>query len=310
MKLSGIPLLRFGEGEDYSPVAALRSVLRFQGVDVTYVTLMALSGAAFRHAWLPGAYHPRALLAAPEALLPPIIESLGLVATPLDLSRADAAWHPITERLATGHPVLVWGGDKGRAASIVFGYDDWPSALWLRSVTDTSDAGSSLGFAAWKLIAMEGVEAWTFEVGSGRRTHDTFAILKRAVRAMLAETGDGMVYGLDAYESWAETVEARPPLPGSLDATFCLAAARTLVDARHAAEKWLMELPLPLPSSLVRAIDCYTDFRFLMNELALAFRHATGSGDAPGLARLIRAAGQEDARALSALRATISIVGL
>lgn len=310
MKLPGISLLRFGEGEDYSPIAALRSLLRFQGVDVTYPTLMALSGAAFRHAWSPLAYHPRALLASPEPLLPPVIEALGMVAKPLELTRADGAWAPITERIATGHPVLFWGGSKWRSAGLLFGYDDWPSALWVRSVTDATDAGRALSFTAWKQLCTEGVEAWAFEPGTGRRTHDTFAILKRAVRTMLAEPAADSVYGLDAYESWADTVERMPPLPGSLEATICLAAARTLVDARHAAEKWLTELPLPLPSSLVRAIDCYTDFRFLMNELALAFRHARGAGDAPRLAKLIRAAGKEDAKALSAIRATISIVAL
>jgi hypothetical protein len=88
-----------------------------------------------------------------------------------------------------------------------------------------------------------------------------------------------------------------------------VATSRTLLDARRAACDWLEGLPRPIPSSLMNAIDCLTDCQYILEELAMAFRQPMQDGG-EWLARQIRAVGQEDARAISAIQATISIVAL
>ncbi len=290
-------------------MGALRAILRFQGHDVPYPLLMALSGAAFRHAWVPQTYTASAAMAAPEPLMAVAAKGLGLDAFPFALNTPDGAQRAIQEAVILGQPVLFWGGRRWRAAGIIFGFDDDGSALWARTYTDQDDAGRRLPQAAWKQLVEEGVQAWSLVAPKRLRPPDTYAILKQAVALSFADDDGTHHYGLSAYESWAQTVIEHRPVPGSPEATLCVATARTLLDARRAASDWLDSLSRPLPSSLMTAIDCFTDCQFILEELAMAFRQPMFD-EGEWLAKQIRAVGQEDARAISAIQATISIVAL
>jgi hypothetical protein len=309
VKLADFPRLRFGQREDYTLMGALRAMLRFQGHDLSYPLLMAVSGAAFRHAWVPQAYATSAALAAPESLLITAARALGLQVRPFALAAPGGAWQSIRDSLLMGQPVLFWGGRRWRAAGILFGFDDDGSALWARTYTDKDDSGRRLPQAAWQQLVDEGIEAWSLAAPKKLRLPEAYDILKQAVTIAFAD-GDGThQYGLAAYESWARTVLSTPPLPGSPETTLCVATTRTLLDARRAACDWLDALPRPLPSSLMNAMDCFTDAQYMLEELAMAFRQPIQDGG-EWLARQIRAVGQEDARAISAIQATISIVAL
>jgi hypothetical protein len=309
VKLADFPRLHFGQREDYTLMGALRAILRFQGHDVPYPVLMAVSGGAFRNAWVPHAYSASSALAAPEPLLKTASQALGLQARPFALTTPDGAQAAIQESLLLGLPVLFWGGRRWRAAGILFGFDDDGSALWARTYTDKDDAGRRLPEAAWRQLAQEGIQAWGLGAPKRLKQQDTYSVLKQAVSVAFAD-GDGThQYGLSAYESWAQTVLNAPPAPDSPEATICVANARTLLDARRAACDWLEGLSRPIPSSLMNAIDCFTDCQYILEELAMAFRQPMRD-NGEWLARQIRAVGQEDARAISAIQATISIVAL
>lgn len=309
MKLADFPRLHFGQRQDYTLMGALRAVLGYLGHDVPYPTLMAASGAAFRHAWVPQTYAASAALASPDPVLQTVALALGLQTRVLDLATPDAAQGGIREALLTGLPVIFWGGQRWRAAGVLVGFDDDGSGLWARTYTDKDDAGRRLPEAAWRQLALEGVQAWAIGAPKRLRQQDTYRTLKQAVAVAFAD-GDGThQYGLSAYESWAQTVLHAPPAPQSPEATLCVATARTLLDARRAASDWLDGLSRPIPSSLMNAIDCFTDCQYILEELAMAFRQPVkDNGD--WLARQIRAVGQEDARAISAIQATVSIVAL
>jgi hypothetical protein len=309
VKLADLPRLRFGQREDYTPMGALRAMLQYQGHDLSYPLLMAVSGAAFRHAWAPHAYATSSALATPEPVLATVARALGLQARPFALATPDAAWQSIQDSLLLGQPVLFWGGRRWRAAGVLFGFDDDGSALWARTYTDRDDLGRRLPQAAWQQLADEGLEAWSFAAPRKLRQPETYNVLKQAVSVAFAEGDGSHQYGLSAYESWAQTVLASPPAPQSPEATLCVATTRTLLDARRAACDWLEGLPRPIPSSLMNAIDCLTDCQYILEELAMAFRQPMQDGG-EWLARQIRAVGQEDARAISAIQATISIVAL
>ncbi|MBC7543664.1 MAG: hypothetical protein H7338_13135 [Candidatus Sericytochromatia bacterium] len=310
MKLSDFPRLRFGVREDFTLIGALRTILRYQGHDIPYPSLMAMSGAAFRNAWVLNAYSASAALAAPESILAKAVVKLGLQPTRIDLAVPDAGWAAIADMLMMGQAVLFWGGRRWRAAGILFGIETDPPALWARTYTDPDDEGRRLPQAAWRQLASEGVEAWAFSVPHGLRRPDTYEILKLASAISHADGDGSHQFGLSAYESWAHTVEVQPPVAGSDAATLCIACVRTLLDARRAAHTWLAGLPRPSPSSLLNAADCYEDYLYMLEELAMGFRHPEQAGGPGWLARRIRAAGQEDARAVSAIQATISIVAL
>ena len=310
MKLSDFPRLRFGVQEDFTLVGALRAILAYQGLDVTYASLMAVSGAAFRHAWVSQTYAPSSALAASEPILPKAALKLGLQATRLDVTTPDAGWSAIVTALMLGQAVLFWGGRRWRAAGILFGIDEVSQAFWARTYTDADDEGRQLPMAAWQQLAGEDIQAWTFAAPHGLRRADTYEVLQLASAVSHADGDGAHQFGLSAYESWAHTVEAHPPEPNTAASTLCIATVRTVIDARRAAVNWLASLPWPSPSSLMHAADCYTDCQYMLEELAMAFRQPQLAGGPGWLARQIRSAGQEDARAVSAIQATISIVAL
>lgn len=264
--LEDVPVLSFASGQRFTPVGALQAVADFLGIEASYPWLMGMSGASFRSSW-SDTWSMDMTYAAPEDLVANGAEALGLhTESHVDLP-LDEAWAKLVDRLDASLPVLSCGLAGAPEFCVVYGYQEDPRRLLVRSYF-AKDEGE-VPFQPWI--------GWNY-AGYGRNPlvlpekgaegiPSPEAALQRALRFAQGKgplgsqlESKGLRSGLASYQGWIAALEETAEEDLESRAFNMALNLNALLDARRTASEFtqiLAAMNEEWRSSLARAADHY-----------------------------------------------------
>jgi tetratricopeptide (TPR) repeat protein len=246
--LEGVPPMDYSAKRYSYHISALYSVLQYLGCPMSYDELMVASGAAFRMGALPGRYDfgtPQ--VSAPEDLVLNAAEAAGAKAERRQFASQDEAWEALRESIDNGRPVIAW---RGEAAQIICGYDPRGRTMCAHQYAVSSDTYGIVPFEMpgprSPLTGPSEAVFVDYDPNVPPPDLDWPAIVERAVAFAdwpATERVHGtFVFGLSAYDTWADTLRAGPDHLGpNKDSQVTEAMARAYADARACAGAVLQE---------------------------------------------------------------------
>lgn len=264
--LKGVPPLSFASGERFTPVGSLKAVADFLGKEVTYSWLMGVSGAAFRTCW-SDRWSQEMTYAAPEDLLSNAAAAIHLGCESQLNGKSQEVWASIGKSIDSSMPLLTCGLAGAPEFGVVYGYQDEPQALFVRSYFREEEEGVPFqSWVGWNYSGHGRYPLVLLEKGESGEEELPLASLRRALRF---SRGEGPMttraqerelhLGLEAYDAWAEGLER---VEGDLEGmAFNMALnLNALLDARRTAGEYLEILAAMRESwrkPLMRACDHY-----------------------------------------------------
>jgi len=330
--VEGVPRIGWSVNQQWQRISALYAALTALGCPATYEELLVRSGAAFGTVWVPGSYSYATIVVAPEDLVVNGAEAVGATAENRCFPSTDEAFAALRESLDSGRPLVAWGGV---GASVICGYDADTQQLHVQSNGNKSAAPEAQPLATALntpeyLGCPNSLVFLTYDPKEPLPDRDWGAILQRAVRfAEWPESkplGPGALYGLAAYEAWADTLRMGPDDQGApadvnlhIPVTTMIAAARTAAanilsaDATlhegfaEAAQHYQAEVAILKQMNAVLAGGGQgQDWNAMLKAMADNLTQGTG-GEAA--AQLIDQARVEDEQAIECLRRAMQDLG-
>jgi tetratricopeptide (TPR) repeat protein len=224
-------------------IAALYSALDVMGCPMGYDELMVGSGAAFCIAWWPGWYSYGAPEITPEDLVLNGAGAAGAEAERPPCDSPDAVWEAICASIDRGCPVVSWKG-RGYGSQVICGYDPATRQLHIRDYHTQGEPYKVAPFESpgtpWPMETENDIVLVRYDPHREVPELDWVPILERAIRfadwpaeELLYNT---YVFGLGAYDAWAQTLRQGPDRNGAeTDAIFTEYMTRVVGGARSSA---------------------------------------------------------------------------
>ncbi|MBM3500314.1 MAG: hypothetical protein FJX74_16780 [Armatimonadetes bacterium] len=331
--IEGGPRLSYEDGRGSQQMAPLWSALQAMGCPVSYEELMVASGNAFQFGWLPGAYDYAAIDLTPQDHFRTATEAIGARIEWRSHTYDAAAYATISASLDEGRPCLTWRGWT-LGARVILGHDPDTWELYMRDFAKATPEYDTMEFSVptapppLKRPPQEVLLLWC-DPGAPLPELDLPLILERAVMYADWPLDNKLcgqhLFGLAAYDAWAETLRAGPDAAGTpTDVQITLYAVRTLVDSRQAAARFFQDYAavheaFPVAAehyaaevNRLRAV--YTafergapgDWMAMVKAMEAALEDPAGREE---MAALIEAVKAEEVQAVDALREALADLG-
>jgi len=260
--VQGVPQMGWAVNQPWQRISALCAALSAMGCPASYDELLVRSGAAFGLAWMPGRYSYAVIEVAPEDLVVNGARAVGARADHHSFPSKDEAWAALRESLDHGRPVVAW---DGAGARVICGYDADGQRIHVQSnytqggvykvqPLDSLDAPPPLQQPS-DLVFLE------YDPAAPMPDRDWPAILARAVRfadwPAEKELPGGLVYGLTAYDAWADTLRAGADEAGAEGDIRLLMPVTSMVAGARAAAAAVLTADVTLHEGFAEAVRHY-----------------------------------------------------
>jgi len=239
--IEGVPSIGWDSAKYSHYMAALHAVLQTLGPPVRYEELMVASGAAFATAWAPDTYSYNARCAVPEDVVVEGAAAAGARAQRRNFHTPEEAWAAICQGIDQGRPAIA---SNDSAANIICGYDPDGQRVYLNRYDVAGTDYQVLPFELHAGPTGAGNEVIFVELDADVQPPDLDwpAIISRAVEfadwPADQKVHRHFVFGLSAYDAWAETLRTVGYRDGSRQTQTL---ARVVEGARQAAGTILAE---------------------------------------------------------------------
>ncbi len=239
--IEGVPSIGWDSAKYSHYMAALHAVLETLGSPIRYEELMVASGAAFATAWAPRTYSYNARCAVPEDVVVNGAAAAGARAERRSFRTPAEAWPAICESIDRGRPVIA---SNDSAANIICGYDPDGQKMYLNRYDVSGTEYQVLPFElhSGPTGAANEVIFVALEPNAQPPDLDCPAIIARTVQfadwPAEQKVHEHFVFGLAAYDTWAETLRTVGGRDGSRQTQTL---ARVIEGARQAASTILAE---------------------------------------------------------------------
>ena len=328
--IPNIGRLRYGVGEDFTTVGALKACANALGKSASYPWLMGIGGAAFRVYWSQDWSLDMANYIT-QNVVGVAAESVGLLAdSHLDMD-SEQAWKLIRESIDSGSPALSCGLTSPFESCVVAGYEDEPRRMLIRGYLDEGEGYSRVDFRPWFGWCHDDYGLMPLTVLKMWKEPDIPALIRQSLERALGLASEGriesqtckahgtrhvIISGLDAYLAWAGAVAEKPAGDAAHRGFATSLNMNQLIDSRTAAQNYLLDLCnriRPAALLLSRAAEHYTHEILVLKRARdfIPYLQATPEKAAERLerllqdderrgdyARLLRTAREEDVEAL------------
>ena len=273
--IEGAPQTGWSVGHFSQTIDALYSGLAALGCPISYDELMVASGAAFRTAWWPGYYSYLGQEATPEDVLVIGAEAAGGGAEHVDHTSVEDAWTTACGSLDEGFPVLA---RRGAGFRLICGYNAQGQMMYVRDYNCKSAAYDVMPFEApeppWPMKGGHDVVRLSYDRQAKPPALDWPAILDRAVRFAdwppQQKVYGIYVFGLGAYDQWADTMRRGPDRNGvETDVELLEYMAQTMVETRSCASV-VLEANAKVHDSFGEAANLYMEEATLFTDFLAA----------------------------------------
>jgi len=276
--------LRYGIGEDFTAIGALKAGAEGIGCKASYPWLMGIGGAAFRLYWSQDWSLDMANFVTQNVVGTAAI-SIGLEATSHINENIDSIWSSIQKSIDLGNPVLSCGLTSPFETCLIVGYEENPRRLYIRGYLDESVEYSLVDFRPWFGWCHDKFGLMPITTLRKSKEPDFPKMIQNSLVRALFFAGEGrivskfcnvhktnhvMISGLDAYLAWAGCISEKPGDDVAHRGFATSLTMNQLIDARMAAQNYLLDLCnriRPAALLLSRAAEHY-------NHEILALKHA------------------------------------
>ncbi len=329
-----VRILRYGVGEDFTPIGALRAGAETFGIKTTYPWLMGISGAAFRTYWSSDWSLDIANYVS-EDVVDIAAKSIGLeMEFHLD-ENPDQAWE-LVKRSIDSHSTLISCGLVSPFEScLITGYEESPRRLYIRGYLDEGDEYPLVEFRPWFGWCHNKFGRMPLAVMKKGTNPEIPTLIRESLQRALKMAGEGrivseyckthrtrhvIIAGLDAYLAWAGAIAENPGNDAVHRGFATSLNMNQLIDSRTSAQNYMLELcDRVRPSSMLlsRAAEHYAHVIHALKRARelIPYPKATPDKAAERLekllqddqrreqyAKLLRTAKEEDAEALVWIR--------
>jgi len=251
-----VPRLRYGVGEDFTAIGALKAGAGAMGREASYPWLMGIGGAAFRLYWSQEWSLDMANFVTADAV-GTAAESVGLAAAAHMGGKPEDVWRMVRESIDADSPALSCGLTSPFETCLIVGYEDPPPKLKIRGYLDEEDDYSRLDFRPWYGWCHQSFGLMPVTTLKAGKEPDLPALVKASLATALRLAGEGrivsgycaihstkhvMVSGLDAYIAWAGGISEKPADDAAHRGFATSLNMNQLIDARSAAQNYLLDL--------------------------------------------------------------------
>lgn len=329
--------LRYGVGEDFTAIGALKAGAEALGRKASYPWFMGIGGAAFRLYWSQDWSLDMANFVTADVVRT-AAGSIGLEAEAHFGERPDDVWDLVRGSIDAGIPALSCGLTSPFETCLIVGYEEFPRRLRIRGYLDEGDAYSGLDFRPWHGWCHRSFGLMPITTLREGKAPDLPAMIRSSLETALRLAGEGrvvsdfcsshntkhvMVSGLDAYIAWAGGISEKPGDTAAHRGFATSLNMNQLIDARSAAQNYLLDLcnrVRPAALLLSRAAEHYAHELMALRSARqlIQYPQATPEKAAERLERLlsddqrraeyaslIRTAQNEDSEALGWIRRVV-----
>ena len=281
--IEGVPKTGWSAGHFTIAMDHLYAGLVAMGCQAGYEELMVASGAAFRTAWWPGFYSYSAPELAPEDLIVLGAQAVGGDAELIDHATPQDAWETVCRSIDAGAPCLV---RQGCSWQVVCGYDPQGSHMYKREYNTSSPTPEVAPFEAakppWPQKGGHQVIALGYDPNVGLPELAWREIVERAIRFAdwppEEKLYGSFVFGLGAYDAWAQTLRQGPDKSGAqTDGRLTELVSRNIAEARTSASVVLGE-NAAVHASFADAASVYMDEAQVLKELITTLQRGVAPG--------------------------------
>ncbi len=248
--------LRYGAGEDFTAIGALKAGAEAMGRKATYAWLMGCGGSAFRLYWSQDWSLDMANFVT-ENVVGTAANSIGLDAEAHMGEDADHMWRLVKETIDVGSPALSCGLTSPFETCLIAGYDEEPRMIYIRGYLDEGEDYSSVEFRPWFGWCHEKFGLMPITILRKGKEPDIPAMIRASFERALKLAGEGriesdycevhkkkhvLVSGLDAYMAWAGGISENPKGETAHRGFATSLLMNQLIDSRMAAENYLLDL--------------------------------------------------------------------
>ena len=329
--------LRYGVGEDFTAIGALKASAKSLGHQASYPWLMGISGAAFRLYWSQDWSLDMANYIT-QNVVGVAAESIGLLAdSHMDMD-AEEAWMRIKASVDSGAPALSCGLTSPFESCIIAGYEDNPRRLLVRGYLDEGDDYSRVPFRPWFGWCHNDYGLMPLSFLHPGKDPDIPLLIRQSMECAVNLASEGriesppcsmhgtrhvIISGADAYVAWAGAMAEKPTGDAAHRGFATSLNMNQLIDSRTAAQNYLLDLcnrVRPAALLLSRAAEHYTHEILVLKRARelIPYPQATPEKAAERLdrlfqdderreqyARFLRTAREEDIEALGWIRKVI-----
>jgi tetratricopeptide (TPR) repeat protein len=300
--IEGVPRTGWAAGHFTIAMDQLYAGLVGMGCQAGYEELMVASGAAFRTAWWPGFYSYQAPEMAPEDPITVGAQAMGGEAELIDHATPQDAWETVCRSIDAGAPCLVRNGCSWR---VICGYDTQGGRMYKRDYNTSGQTPDVAPFEApkppWPETGGYQVIVLGYDANAGLPELHWREIVERAVRFADWSAEEKLygtfVFGLGAYDAWAQTLRQGPDKSGAeTDGQLLEFMARNMAEARASASVILGE-NAAVHAGFADAASVYMDEAQLFKDLIAALQQGAPAGANRGQLEqaMVRNIGNRDA---------------
>jgi hypothetical protein len=248
--------LRYGVGEDFTAIGALKAGAEALGRKASYPWLMGIGGAAFRLYWSQDWSLDMANFVTADVVRT-AAESIGIEAEAHLDEKSEEMWELLCRSIDTQSPMLSCGLTSPFETCLIVGYEESPRRLHIRGYLDEGDAYSQLDFRPWYGWCHQSFGLMPITTLREGKEPDLPALIKASLETVLRLAGEGriaseycaihntrhvMISGLDAYIAWAGGISEKPRGDAAHRGFATSLNMNQLIDARTAAQNYLLDL--------------------------------------------------------------------
>ncbi len=274
-KMPRINRLRYGVGEDFTAIGALKASAESLGHQASYPWLMGISGAAFRLYWSQDWSLDMANYIT-QNVVGVAAESIGLLADSYMDMEAEEVWKRIRSSVDSGAPALSCGLTSPFESCIIAGYEDDPRHLLVRGYLDEGDEYSRVPFKPWFGWCHSDYGLMPISFLLPGKSPDIPLMIRQSLERALNLASEGriesplckihgtrhvIVSGNDAYVAWAGAMAEKPTGDAAHRGFATSLNMNQLIDSRTAAQNYLLDLcnrVRPAALLISRAAEHYT----------------------------------------------------
>jgi len=267
--------LRYGVGEDFTAIGALRAGSEAFGVRASYPWLMGIGGAAFRLYWSQDWSLDMANFVT-ENVVGIAASSLGLDTEVHMGDDPERVWTLLCENIDSGFPALSCGLTSPFETCLIAGYEERPRRLHIRGYLDAGEDYSLVEFKPWHGWCHQSFGLMPISLLKKGEEPDIPVMIRASLERALSLAGEGriqsdhceihkkkhlLISGLDAYLAWAGKMSEKPQGDEAHRGFATSLNMNQLIDARTAAQNYLLDLcdrVRPAALLLSRAAEHYT----------------------------------------------------
>ena len=251
-----ISRLRYGVGEDFTAIGALKAGAEALGRKASYSWLMGIGGAAFRLYWSQDWSLDMANFVTAD-VVKAAAESIGIEAEAQLGGKPEEIWEMLRRSVDQQSPVLSCGLTSPFEACLIVGYEEGPRRLLIRGYLDEGYAYSQLEFRPWYGWCHQGFGLMPITTLREGKEPDLPALIRASLETVIRLAGEGriasqyctihntkhvMISGLDAYIAWAGGISEKPMGDAAHRGFATSLNMNQLIDARTAAQNYLLDL--------------------------------------------------------------------